>query len=118
MPVEDSVLLLVREGEGLGDPSTRGRRQRLVGRVGRVHGDTRNLAVQRTIGRLIPTLRRIERLRFGTLSGRRSVQQHAQIIELAATGDATVTAAAVRDNWLTLGAVLDASFPDHDREAQ
>jgi DNA-binding GntR family transcriptional regulator len=77
-----------------------------------------NGEIERTIGRLIPTLRRIERLRFATLSGRRSVQQHARIIELAATGDVSVTAAAVRDNWLTLGALLDASFLDHDSRPQ
>jgi len=65
-----------------------------------------------TIDRLLPRLRRIERLRFGTLSGRRSVTQHARIIELARAGDAHATAAAVRENWLTLGALLDASFPD------
>jgi DNA-binding GntR family transcriptional regulator len=71
-----------------------------------------NGEIERTIARLIPRLRRVERLRFGSLSGRRSVAQHEHIIELARAGDSAATAAAVRENWLTLASLLDASFPD------
>ena len=49
---------------------------------------------------------------FGTISGRRSVAQHAHIIDLARSGDPVGTAEAVRENWLTLATLLDASFPD------
>jgi DNA-binding GntR family transcriptional regulator len=71
-----------------------------------------NGEIERTIARLLPRLRRIESLRFGTISGRRSVAQHAHIIDLARSGDPIETAAAVRENWLTLATLLDASFPD------
>jgi DNA-binding GntR family transcriptional regulator len=72
-----------------------------------------NVEIERTLARLLPRLRRVEYLRFGTISGRRSVAQHRRIIDLARRGDATGAAAAVRENWLTLATLLDASFPDH-----
>ena len=52
----------------------------------------------------IPTDR--QRLRFGSLSGRESVRQHEQI--LAAT-DAHHAAAPVKQNWLSLGTLIDRS---------
>jgi len=70
-----------------------------------------NREVARTLARLVPRLRRLERLRFGSLPGRRSVAQHDGIVRLAAAGDAAGAAAAVRENWLTLGEQIDRSFP-------
>jgi DNA-binding GntR family transcriptional regulator len=49
-----------------------------------------------------PLLRRMERARFVSLTGRASVAQHARIVELARTGDAEGAARANRENWLTL----------------
>jgi DNA-binding GntR family transcriptional regulator len=49
-----------------------------------------------------PLLRRAERVRFGSLTGRASVAQHARIVELARAGDAEGAARANRENWLTL----------------
>ncbi|GAB6899042.1 GntR family transcriptional regulator [Kineosporia succinea] len=49
-----------------------------------------------------PLLRRMERVRFASLSGRSSVAQHSSIIELTQAGDADGAAALVRANWLTL----------------
>ncbi|MGI5132076.1 GntR family transcriptional regulator [Pseudonocardia sp. CA-107938] len=49
-----------------------------------------------------PLLRRAERARFGSLTGRASVAQHARIVELARAGDAEGAARANRENWLTL----------------
>lgn len=49
-----------------------------------------------------PLLRRMERDRFASLTGRASVAQHARIVELARAGDAEGTARANRENWLTL----------------
>ena len=69
-----------------------------------------NHELQRTLERLMPRLRRVERLRFGSLSGRHSVEQHDQIINLAARHRAADAAAAVRLNWLTLGELIDRSF--------
>ena len=49
-----------------------------------------------------PLLRRVERLRFASLAGRDSVEQHQQIIVAARSRDADTAAALSRDNWLSL----------------
>ena len=43
-----------------------------------------NGEIARSLERLMPRLRRLERLRFGSLVGRRSVEQHAAIVERCA----------------------------------
>jgi DNA-binding GntR family transcriptional regulator len=58
----------------------------------------------------MPKIRRLERARFGSLAGRRSVEQHERIISLCAAGDTERAAKAVRENWLALGALIDQSF--------
>ena len=70
-----------------------------------------NGELARQLERLQPRLRRLERLRFGSLAGRHSVEQHDRIIELTQEGGA---AEAVRENWLTLGALIDRSFPEEE----
>jgi DNA-binding GntR family transcriptional regulator len=60
--------------------------------------------------RLMPRLRRLERLRFGSLAGRASVRQHKGIVDAAAAGDSKQTAERVRENWLSLGTLIDRSF--------
>lgn len=65
-----------------------------------------NAEIPRTLERLMPRIRRLERLRFGSLSGRASVKQHAEIL-VAAPEDG---AALVKQNWLSLGALIDRSF--------
>jgi hypothetical protein len=62
----------------------------------------------------MPGVRRLERLRFGSLAGRASVRDHAEIVRLATAGEAAATAARVRDNWLSLGALIDRTFADED----
>jgi DNA-binding GntR family transcriptional regulator len=69
-----------------------------------------NHAVRGVLDQFTPVLRRVERLRFGSLSGRDSIAQHATIIELCAAGDADAAAALARANWLTLTPVLK-EFP-------
>ncbi|ANY09372.1 GntR family transcriptional regulator [Pseudonocardia sp. HH130630-07] len=49
-----------------------------------------------------PLLRRMERVRFASLTGRSSVAQHDRIVGLARAGDAEGAARATRDNWMTL----------------
>ncbi len=65
-----------------------------------------DLAANRLVAAILddvtPLLRRMERMRFGSLIGRESVGQHRRIVELARDGDAESAAAAVRANWLTL----------------
>ena len=75
---------------------------------------TANAEIRRTLERLTPRLRRLERARFGSLPGRRSVNQHDRIAAAAARGDVVAAATAVRENWLTLGALIDRSFPEED----
>src|SRR4029450_6166459 len=69
-----------------------------------------NGEIARSLERLTPRVRRLERLRFGSLVGRRSVEQHLAIVERCAAGDATGAAEAVRENWLSLGTLIDRSF--------
>ncbi len=61
-----------------------------------------NGAVRSVLDQYTPVLRRMERARFSSLTGRSSVAQHATIIALAERGDAEGAAREVRLNWLTL----------------
>jgi DNA-binding GntR family transcriptional regulator len=74
-----------------------------------------NAELPRALDRLMPRVRRLERARFGSLPGRRSVAQHDEIVRAAGAGDAAKTAALVRENWLSLGALIDRTFNDEDR---
>jgi DNA-binding GntR family transcriptional regulator len=65
-----------------------------------------NAEIARALDRLMPRIRRLERLRFGSLQGRASVKEHAAIVK-AAPED---VAALVKQNWLSLGALIDRSF--------
>jgi DNA-binding GntR family transcriptional regulator len=61
-----------------------------------------NVAVRSVLDQYTPLLRRMERARFSSLSGRSSVAQHAKIVDLAEHGDADAAAREARLNWLTL----------------
>lgn len=63
-----------------------------------------NAAIRTVLDQYTPVLRRVERIRFASLSGRDSVAQHARIIAFAEAGDAEAAAAETRKNWLTLDA--------------
>ncbi|MEU5107253.1 GntR family transcriptional regulator [Streptomyces sp. NPDC021354] len=71
-----------------------------------------NQAVRSVLEQFTPVLRRLERQRFGSLSGRSSVAQHERIIELCAAGDVEGAAAAARANWQTLAPLLDVAPAD------
>jgi DNA-binding GntR family transcriptional regulator len=73
-----------------------------------------NREIARSLGRLMPKIRRLERARFGSLAGRRSVEQHDTIVALGASGRADATAQAVRENWLSLGVLIDQTFEQED----
>ena len=49
-----------------------------------------------------PVLRRAERLRFSTLTGRGSVARHDELIRLCTDGDAPGAAAVAFDTWHSL----------------
>lgn len=69
-----------------------------------------NQAIAATLERLMPRLHRLERVQFGSLRGRRSVSQHEAIIAASQRGDAQGAADAVRENWLSLGALIEKTF--------
>jgi DNA-binding GntR family transcriptional regulator len=77
-----------------------------------------NEAVRTVLEQFTPVLGRVVRLRFSSLSGRSSVAQHRQIIELCEAGDAEGAAAAVRANWQTLVPLIDGILTDIDPAAQ
>jgi DNA-binding GntR family transcriptional regulator len=52
--------------------------------------------------RVVPVLRRVERMRFASFAGRSSVAQHATIIEHARAGEADAAAQVSLENWLSL----------------
>ncbi len=61
-----------------------------------------NQAIVAVLEQFTPVLRRVERARFGSLSGRDSVALHTSLIELCAAGDIEAAAAVSRQTWLTL----------------
>lgn len=69
-----------------------------------------NHTLATTIERLVPRIRRLERLRFGSLPGRGSVRLHDRIIAACAAGDVERAAALTQDNWDTLGRLVDRAF--------
>jgi DNA-binding GntR family transcriptional regulator len=66
-----------------------------------------NEELMRTLERLMPKVRRLEYAQFGSLAGRRSVQQHEAIIAACALESATEAAHLVEDNWLSLGRLIE-----------
>ncbi|KRE30396.1 GntR family transcriptional regulator [Agromyces sp. Soil535] len=63
-----------------------------------------------------PLLRRVERARFGSLAGRGSVADHDRIIALCGAGLADEAGVAARENWSTLGRLLQLE-PQRDADA-
>lgn len=65
-----------------------------------------NGEIPRALERLMPRIRRLERLRFGSLQGRASVKEHAAILR----AEPQHVPGLVKQNWLSLGALIDRSF--------
>ena len=65
-----------------------------------------NAAIESVLEQFTPVLRRLERLRFGSLSGRASVALHEQLIDLCEAGDAEAAAAVAYTTWETLRPLL------------
>jgi DNA-binding GntR family transcriptional regulator len=66
-----------------------------------------NHEIARVLDRLTPRLRRLERQLPNALPGRRSVAQHQAIIARTRAREAAAAGSAVRENWMTLGALFD-----------
>ena len=73
-----------------------------------------NHAIRAVLEQFTPVLRRLERLRFSSLSGRDSVAQHERIIALCEAKDVEGAVAAVDANWQTLLPLLDSALPASD----
>jgi DNA-binding GntR family transcriptional regulator len=74
-----------------------------------------NQAVRQVLEQFTPLLRRVERLRFSSLTGRGSVAMHADLIVRCRAGDTDGAAAVSWDTWQTLEPLLsgaDVADPD------
>ncbi len=69
-----------------------------------------NKALISAIERLLPQIRRLERLRFGSLPGRRSIRDHDEITAACEAGDIERAVALTSANWATLGQLIDRAF--------
>ena len=69
-----------------------------------------NPAIRSVLEQVTPLLRRVERIRFSSLTGRGSVAFHNRIITLCAQGDAEQAGLAARANWQTLRLILDSDL--------
>lgn len=66
-----------------------------------------NRALVATIERQLPLIRRLERLRFGSLVGRRSIGWHDQLIDACEVGDVETAVAITSRIWSSLLALVD-----------
>ncbi|MDG4796859.1 GntR family transcriptional regulator [Micromonospora sp. WMMD1082] len=73
-----------------------------------------NAALRSVLEQFTPALRRLERLRFSSLSGRGSVAQHERIIALCEAGDVEAAVAATRANWQTLAPLLETAIDEDE----
>jgi DNA-binding GntR family transcriptional regulator len=67
-----------------------------------------NRAIAATIERQLPLIRRLERLRFGSLLGRRSIAWHDQLIDACADRDVDAAVAITTRIWTTLLELFEA----------
>jgi DNA-binding GntR family transcriptional regulator len=67
-----------------------------------------NRALMATVERYTPLIRRLERARFGSLAGHRSIRLHDQLITASAAGDVAGAAAVSDAIWSTLDELIDA----------
>ncbi|WP_406831310.1 GntR family transcriptional regulator [Pedococcus sp. KACC 23699] len=65
-----------------------------------------NAAVSAVLEQFTPVLRRVERLRFASLAGRRSVSLHSQLIGLCERGEVEGAARVSFETWQTLAPLL------------
>ena len=68
---------------------------------------TGNAALVTVLEQFTPVVRRLERLRFSSLSGRSSLALHERLVDLAEDGDAEAAADVSHETWQTLQPLLD-----------
>jgi DNA-binding GntR family transcriptional regulator len=73
-----------------------------------------NREIITALERVMPKVRRLEYAQFGSLAGRKSVQQHEAILAACERGAVLEAAALVEENWLSLGQLIAASLEAAD----
>ena len=73
-----------------------------------------NTAIETVLDQFTPVLRRLERLRFASLTGRSSVTLHARLVDLCEAGEAEAAAQVSQETWETLAPLLDTLPLDDD----
>jgi DNA-binding GntR family transcriptional regulator len=68
---------------------------------------SRNETIRSVLEQVTPVLRRLEFLRFSSLTGQESIAQHKRIIDYCRRGDAAAAAQAAQQNWETLSSLVD-----------
>jgi DNA-binding GntR family transcriptional regulator len=76
-----------------------------------------NRALAATIERQLPLIRRLERLRFSSLLGRRSISWHDQFIDACEDGDVETAVAITTRIWTTLIDLMDSEGENPDDNA-
>lgn len=76
-----------------------------------------NRVLAATIERQLPLIRRLERLRFGSLLGRRSIAWHDQLIDACEDGDVETAVAITTRIWTTLLEMFDSEGGTRDDDA-
>lgn len=76
-----------------------------------------NKVLAATIERQLPIIRRLERLRFGSLLGRRSITWHDQLIDACEDGDVETAVAITSRIWTSLLEMFDSEGGTRDDDA-
>jgi DNA-binding GntR family transcriptional regulator len=76
-----------------------------------------NRVLAATIERQLPTIRRLERLRFGSLLGRRSIVWHDQFIDACEDGDVETAVAITTRIWTSLFEMFESEGGTRDDDA-
>lgn len=76
-----------------------------------------NRVIAATIERQLPLIRRLERLRFGSLLGRRSIAWHDQLVDACVESDVESAVAITTRIWSALLANLESEGGTHDGDA-
>jgi DNA-binding GntR family transcriptional regulator len=71
-----------------------------------------NEALATILDQYTPVLRRAERQHFASLSGRRSVADHARLIDACEQGDVEGAVHTSNELWASLGRLIDLDLPD------
>jgi len=75
-----------------------------------------NAAIETVLDQFTPVVRRLERLRFSSLSGRGSVALHSRLVDLCEAGDVETAAAVSYETWQSLKPLLDSLNVTEDNE--